>query len=499
MVWLQNLIVVVIGFMLYRLLIEEDLHLLFLDSVFSRAEVCTARLVSTVLLLSYVLSLFFPNTVVVIALIPMIIAIVERVDHTTRRKELTTTLALSLVYGANIGGMGSMVGASSNILFLGFIEVLNVPGRENITFFSWLLFGIPITLMMLFFGKIILTFRIKKLLLKGMPGSRVKIGRKKIRRLLLFFTGNIFFIIILTAAEFFFHPPPPLRKGFNIIDVGLLFYLVLFFVYALIIPKRAAAPESLGGRRPQPIRILPGLRQNLFYFCFFLLLSPLIMVGETWAAVTKRFRLQKSTNPVRDFSQHLFSRFWKFFLGTRPPGIEEKNSRSVISINRLIYDIPYLGLLFMGIVVIVVFIILKLGDNPHTPEIDGWVFQALSKLTGSILKVSDSLWVIIFALIFLTVFSTEVISNATVILVMFSLISTITPLLGVSPLFLMLAITIASTAAFMTPIASPVNAVSYAGLEGVSLKKMLLTGFFMNVACTLWLGTIFYLFYLLFA
>lgn len=322
----------------------------------------------------------------------------------------------------------------------------------------------------------------------------MKIEKKKIRRLLLFFAGNILFLIVLTAAEFFFHPVP-LWKGLNTIDLGLLFYLTLFMAFALIVPKQAAVRESTGTGK----RILPGLGQNLFYFCFFLLVAPLIMVGESYAEISKRFRLSKRTNPVRVLSQRLFARSWKFFLRTRPPGIEEKNSRGVISINRLIYDIPYLGLLFMGIVVIVVFIILKLGDNPHTPEIDGWVFQALSKLTGSILKVSDSLWVIIFALIFLTVFFTEVVSNTTVILIMFSLISTITPLLRVSPLFLMLAITIASTAAFMTPIASPVNAVSYAGLEGVSLKKMLLAGFFMNVACTLWLGAVFYLLYLLFA
>jgi sodium-dependent dicarboxylate transporter 2/3/5 len=496
MVWLQNLIVVAIGFLLYRLLIEEDLHLLFVDSIFNRAGSCTVRLVSAVLLLSYLLSLFFPNTVVVIALIPMIISIIDRVDHKVRRKELATTLALSLIYGANIGGMGSMIGASSNILFLGFIQALDVPGRESITFFSWFLFGIPITLVMLFFGKIILTYNIKKQPLMGTPGNRIIIEKKKIRRLFFFFAGNILFIIIMTAGEFFFHPAPS-WKGFNAIDLGLLIYLVLFVVFALVIPKRASAPESPGIRK----RILPGLRQNLFYFCFFLLSTPLIMVGESWAGINKRFRLQKQklTNPARVLSQRLFSRLWTFFLGTQAPGIEEKNPRSFISINRLIYDIPYVGLLFMGFVVIVVFIILKLGDNPHTPGIDGWVFQALSRLTGSILKVSDSLWVIIFALIFLTVFSTEVISNTTVILVMFSLISTITPLLGVSPLFLMLAITIASTAAFMTPIASPVNAVAYAGLEGVSLKRMLLTGFVMNLACTLWLGIVFYLFYLLFA
>lgn len=506
MVWLQNLVVVVIGFMLYRLVMEEDLHLLFVDSLLRGREACTGKLISAVLLTSYSLSLFFPNTVVVIALIPIIISIVERVDDLELRKSLTTTLTLSMIYGANIGGMGSMIGASSNVVFLGYIEVMDIPGRENITFFSWLLFGVPVTLVMLLMGKKILTFKRKGQPLKAMPRNRVSIEKKRIRQLAIFFAANILFIISLSAAEFFFHPAP-LWKSLNIIDLSMLFYLILFLLFALVFPRRAASPALKGstinkkdrGEKKITAAIPPGLRQNLFYFFFFLLLSPLIMFAELWQDINKRFRKKETVNPAKAFSQRLFTGSWQFFFNTRAPGMKEKNSRAFISINRLIYDIPYIGLLFMGIVVLVVFILLKLGDNPNTPAIDGWIFRFLGDLTGSILNVSDSLLVIIFVLLLLTVFATEVINNTTVILIMFSLISTIAPQLGVNPLYLMFSITIGSTAAFMTPIASPVNAVSYAGLPGVSMKRMLITGFFMNLACTLWLGTILYTLYVFFS
>jgi sodium-dependent dicarboxylate transporter 2/3/5 len=508
MVWVQNLIVVIIGFLLYRFVIEEDLHLVFVDSLLGKAEAYTSELVSAVLLLSYALSLLFPNTVVVIAMIPMIITIIERIDDLKLRKSLTTILALALVYGANIGGMGSMIGASSNIILLGYIEVLKVPGRENVTFFSWLLLGVPITLILLLFGKAILTFKMKKQPLKCIPKSPIHIEKKRLRLLVLFLAGNIILIILLTAAEFFFHPAP-VWKVFNVIDLSLFFYLVIFFFFALIFPKNGRPPQAMEVPEvPSPAGmkkkfvfsgyILSGLRQNLFYFFFFLLLSPLIMAGELWADINKRFHLKKR-NPAKDFSRRLFARSRQFFLGARAPDIAEKNSRGFLSINRLIYDIPYLGLMFMGIVVLVVFSLLKLGDNPNTPGIDGWIFQLLGNLTASILKINDSFLVLLFVLIFLTVFSTEMINNVTVILVMFSLISTIAPQLGVNPLFLMVAVTIGSTAAFMTPIASPVNAVSYAGLPGVSLKRMLITGFFMNLACTLWLGAIFYTLYIFFS
>jgi len=62
----------------------------------------------------------------------------------------------------------------------------------------------------------------------------------------------------------------------------------------------------------------------------------------------------------------------------------------------------------------------------------------------------------------------------------------------------MLAVTISSTAAFMSPIASPVNAVSFAGIKGVSLKQMLTKGFLLDILSTAWITAVFYLFFVFF-
>jgi sodium-dependent dicarboxylate transporter 2/3/5 len=59
----------------------------------------------------------------------------------------------------------------------------------------------------------------------------------------------------------------------------------------------------------------------------------------------------------------------------------------------------------------------------------------------------------------------------------------------------MLAVSVSSTAAFMSPIASPVNAVAFASIKGVSLRRMILKGFVLNIVSSLWITIVFYSIY----
>ena len=54
--------------------------------------------------------------------------------------------------------------------------------------------------------------------------------------------------------------------------------------------------------------------------------------------------------------------------------------------------------------------------------------------------------------------------------------------LGVSALELLIIITLSCTSAFMSPIATGVNGLAFGGVKGVSLVRMLLVGFLINLA-----------------
>ncbi len=56
-----------------------------------------------------------------------------------------------------------------------------------------------------------------------------------------------------------------------------------------------------------------------------------------------------------------------------------------------------------------------------------------------------------------------------------------------SPFILFLGIALASTSAFMSPLATPATAMAFGAIRGVSLKRMLLAGFILNVIAPLWL------------
>ena len=53
-------------------------------------------------------------------------------------------LALATIYGANIGGMGSVTATPANGILVTFAVLENVPGTRDISFASWLVWGIPL-------------------------------------------------------------------------------------------------------------------------------------------------------------------------------------------------------------------------------------------------------------------------------------------------------------------------------------------------------------------
>jgi sodium-dependent dicarboxylate transporter 2/3/5 len=60
-----------------------------------------------------------------------------------RYREIETLLPLTLIYGANIGGMGSITGTPANGVMLVYATLYELPGSEHLTFENWLLWGIP--------------------------------------------------------------------------------------------------------------------------------------------------------------------------------------------------------------------------------------------------------------------------------------------------------------------------------------------------------------------
>jgi sodium-dependent dicarboxylate transporter 2/3/5 len=88
-------------------------------------------------------------------------------------------------------------------------------------------------------------------------------------------------------------------------------------------------------------------------------------------------------------------------------------------------------------------------------------------------------------LVFIVMILTEFFSNTVVATAFMPVAATLALTTGGNPLAMMIAVSCACTCTFMTPIATPSNALAFAEMDGISLKKMMLIGIIMNVVAAL--------------
>ncbi|MEF2230445.1 MAG: SLC13 family permease, partial [Pseudodesulfovibrio sp.] len=113
-------------------------------------------------------------------------------------------------------------------------------------------------------------------------------------------------------------------------------------------------------------------------------------------------------------------------------------------------------------------------------------------LAGPLLQGDMGPRAVYFLTILAVIFLTEVLSNTAVVAAFFAIAVAAARVHGMDPLYLMIGVGLASTCAFMTPIATPTNALAFGEMRGVSLARMLLLGLVLNLAgaliLTFWLG-----------
>ena len=100
------------------------------------------RLVLGFMLAAGLLSMWISNTATTLAMLPIALAILARVDN----RRLTVALILGIAYAASLGGVGSPIGTPPNVIFMGIYE--EYTGR-SFTFLDWMEIGVPVVLLTL--------------------------------------------------------------------------------------------------------------------------------------------------------------------------------------------------------------------------------------------------------------------------------------------------------------------------------------------------------------
>lgn len=110
-----------------------------------------------------------------------------------------------------------------------------------------------------------------------------------------------------------------------------------------------------------------------------------------------------------------------------------------------------------------------------------------SGLSDYLVTVFESLkdfqwWVVLLIVVTIVVFLTELMSNTATATLLIPIMISASAALDVSPLILVIPITMATSFAFMLPVATPPNAIVF-GYNYLSIKDMVRSGFWLNIIC----------------
>lgn len=119
-----------------------------------------ARILAGVMMVTFFISMWMSNTATVLMLYPAVLAVQQHIsqENTSGGKKIGIALLLGLAYSASIGGMATLVGTPTNMIFYSFF-IQNYPQNTSLTFGSWFAIAAPISLCLLLATYLLLRYR----------------------------------------------------------------------------------------------------------------------------------------------------------------------------------------------------------------------------------------------------------------------------------------------------------------------------------------------------
>ncbi|MCF6236359.1 MAG: DASS family sodium-coupled anion symporter [Gammaproteobacteria bacterium] len=116
------------------------------------------RILLGFMLATALLSMWVSNTATTLMMIPVVVAVIKKIDE-SGESIFGMTLMLGVAYSASIGGVSTLIGTPPNAILAGVLEQqLNI----SISFFDWLVFALPLSLIFLALTWVYLCYLQKK-------------------------------------------------------------------------------------------------------------------------------------------------------------------------------------------------------------------------------------------------------------------------------------------------------------------------------------------------
>ncbi|MDF1657633.1 MAG: SLC13 family permease [Verrucomicrobiales bacterium] len=163
-VYMNYIVFLFIGGFLIALAMERwNLHRRIALGIVTLVGTEPSRLVLGFMISTAFLSMWISNTATAIMMLAIGMAVIKQAEISFGEKDtgnLAVALLLGIAYGASIGGIATLVGTPPNLALVRLFE-LSFPAAEtggfHFSFGQWMLFGVPLSLAMLFMTWLILT------------------------------------------------------------------------------------------------------------------------------------------------------------------------------------------------------------------------------------------------------------------------------------------------------------------------------------------------------
>ncbi len=149
--YINHIIFLFIGGFVMALAMEKwNLHKRIALIILKWVGVSPARILFGFMAASMILSMWISNTATTMMMIPIVTSIIFKIEESVGREKISNYalgLLLSIAYSSSIGGIATLVGTPTNLIFVRIFAVL-FPSAPEISFTQWFLFAFPITIVM---------------------------------------------------------------------------------------------------------------------------------------------------------------------------------------------------------------------------------------------------------------------------------------------------------------------------------------------------------------
>lgn len=173
------------GFLLARGVEHHQLHRRFALAILRRFGSQSHRVLAGVMLSTFLLSLWMSNTATAVMMLPLTLSLIRHLP--TEDDVLERNILLGMAWGANLGGIGTLIGTPPNLVYAAFRQQ---TFGEEVYFLDWSMRIFPIAALLLVLAYLLLRRNLPKVDLRTMHWPEPEPWTSGEKRVAVIFAGT---------------------------------------------------------------------------------------------------------------------------------------------------------------------------------------------------------------------------------------------------------------------------------------------------------------------